>query len=155
MTVRVSSGFKQAILGPAAFETIFNGGRILLFSGAQPASPDLAATGVLLGEITADGLPWIANGVQGGLRFARSGMWVLKDPAQAWRLRMIATGTAGYFRLVGKGLDSLDDSTIATRIDGAIGAGGAADLVLADTHLVAGSSTPVQSFLYSISPLGA
>lgn len=155
MTVRVSTGFKGLILGPTAFDAIFNGGRILVYSGAPPASPDLAATGTLLGEITAGGLPWVANGVQGGLQFVRSGMWVLKDPAQGWRLRATANGVAGYFRLVGKAIDTLDESTIAARIDGVIGAGGAADLVLADTTLVAGTSTPVQSFLYSISPLGA
>lgn len=155
MTVRVSSGFKKAILGPTAFEGIFNGGRILVFTGAQPASADMAQQGTLVGEISEDGLPWLAYGAQGGLRFVRSDTFAAKDPAQAWRLRGLANGTAGWGRLMAKAPDDGEESVIAPRIDFSIGGAGPVDFVFANPVIATGANVLIQQFLYSITPLGA
>lgn len=155
MTLRVSTKFKELILGPTAFETVFNGGRILVYSGSQPANADFAATGTLLGQITNEGQAWTAGGSAGGIEFARSGAWVTQAAAQSWRLVVTASGTAGWFRLVGKNADSGGASYAAPRIDGAIGTNGATELTLESTTLTAGQNIAVQQFLYTLPPLGA
>lgn len=155
MTLRVSTKFKDLILGPTAFETIFNGGRILVYSGAQPTSADAAIAGVLLGQITANGLAWAAGGSDGGLTFERSNGVVRKAAAQPWKLTVSATGVAGWFRLVGRLEDSGGQSYAAPRIDGSVGTSSLAQLVLGNPSLTAGDVRDIPQFLYSIPPLGA
>lgn len=155
MTLRVSTKFKALILGPTAFETIFNGGCILVYSGAQPASADAAATGTLLARITANGLPWSAGGSDGGLSFERSNGVVRKLAAQPWTLTAIATGTAGWFRMVGPLEDTGGQSYAAPRLDGVVGNTSLAQLVLQNTALTSGDTRDIPQFLYSIPPLGA
>ena len=154
MTLIVSTNFKEQILGPTAFETIFNGGRILIFSGPQPVSADYPQQGTLLGQITANGDAWVANNVAGGLLFDRNGPWVSKSATQTWRLKVDTSGVAGWFRLVGKSVDNGAGSIAAPRIDGKVGSGGLVELTLGSTSLVAGQNIPVQQFLYSIPPIG-
>lgn len=154
MTVRVSTRFKELILGPTAFETIFDRGRILIYSGPQPDSADDAVQGVLLAQITAGGIAWQPNGGAGGLQFERSGAWCAKRADQVWRMVVEETGAAGWFRLVGKDIDDGHGSFSSPRLDGVIGTGGAVDLTLESTALLAGASVPVQQFLYTIPPIG-
>ena len=153
MSVQVSTGFKTLILGPNSFESVFNQGRVLIYSGAQPANADAAAQGTYIGQITLNGAVWAPFGSDGGLIFARAGVWVSKPVASAWQLVAAVTGVAGWFRLVGPAPDTGDLSNSAPRIDGTIGTGGAVELVLSSPSQTAGMSTAVQQFTYTIPPV--
>lgn len=153
MTVQVSSKFKELILGASSFASIFNGGRILIYSGAQPPSADNPIQGSLLAQITNEGQAWVPNGSAAGLNFTLSGVWAANDPTQAWRLKGSGTGGAGWFRLVGKSIDNGDYSLAAPRIDGTIGTGGAADMKLVTTAMTPTLDLPIQQFLFSFPPI--
>lgn len=155
MTARVSSKFKELILGPNSFESIFNGGRIVVYSGAQPASADYAASGTALATITTAGDAWAPNGSAGGLVFTRDGVIVSCATSPGWRMVVSVAGTAGWFRLYGKAEDAGFTSSSAPRVDGAIGTGGLVELVLESTALTAGQNSAVSSFIFTIPPLGA
>ena len=150
--LQVSTKYKEQILGPHSFESIFNGGRILVFSGPQPATADYPEQGVLLAQVTTSGLAWFPNGAGGaGLHFTRAGAYVTKDEAQDWRLVVSTGGVAGWFRLVGASADDGELSYSAPRIDGAIGA----EMILDNTTLTVGQNVPLQSWIYTIPPVGA
>lgn len=141
----VSTKFKELILGASSFASIFNNGRILVYSGAQPASANAPAQGAILAEISTNGTPWNEGGAGGGgLLFAQSGAFVIAD--SAWRMRVVASGTAGWFRLYAPAADPDALSYAHPRIDGAIGS----ELILASNVLAAGQSIPVHQFTYTI-----
>ena len=52
MTVRLSTGSRNGLAQGLGFGGMFNGGRIEIYSGSQPATADAAATGTLLGTVT-------------------------------------------------------------------------------------------------------
>jgi hypothetical protein len=153
MTLQVSTKFKERILGRESFEDIFNGGRILIYSGAQPGSADMPATGTLLGQVTANGATWYPNGAGGGLTFTRSGAFVAKSVAQTWLLEHQAAGVPGWFRLVGPDVDDGGLSYAVPRLDGGVGNTGLAQLVLSNLSFTPGTVVPIQQFLYTIPPI--
>ena len=53
MPVRLSTGLRAAINGPLGFAGAFNLGSISIYTGSQPATADSAASGTLLGTVTA------------------------------------------------------------------------------------------------------
>lgn len=138
MSVSLSTGFRQAILGPLAFESIFQNGCIEVRSGLQPASADDAATGELLARITRDGGAWAAGSPGSGLQFVRNGHAIQKPPAHRWVLRGQASGIATWFRLVANAPDAGGQSLSALRIDGAIALSngpGSAQMLLPSTSV--------------------
>lgn len=156
MAVRVSTGFAAAILGPTSFASIFNNGVIKVYSGAQPASADLAPTGTLLGAITLDGGPWVAGSPTNGLQFDLGGRYAVKPLSDVWILEGSNTGVAGWFRLLPNALDDEVTNITAPRIDGAIGlAGGSGDyqIYLGSTNITPTTSTTLASWYYAIPPL--
>lgn len=156
MTIRVSTKFKELILGPSSFESIFNGGRIVIFTGAQPISADYPIQGTAIADVTTNGSAWVPNGSPAGLNFARDGAWATAAPGAFWRLTGVAAGTAGWFRLFGKVLDSGDYSFETARMDGTVGITSAFDLRLPTTAITSGYTIPIQQFLFSFPPvLGA
>lgn len=52
MTLRLSTGLRNALNSGLGFQGAFNRGSINIYSGSQPASGDAAVTGTLLGVIT-------------------------------------------------------------------------------------------------------
>ena len=52
MSLRYSTGERNAALKTKAFRKIFEDGTLRLYTGAQPATADLGATGSLLVSIT-------------------------------------------------------------------------------------------------------
>lgn len=52
MTIRFSTGARNALAGHCGFASLFQGGSISIYTGTQPASADSAATGTLLGVIS-------------------------------------------------------------------------------------------------------
>lgn len=61
MTVRFSTALREHILNSGGFNGAFNGGRILIFAGTQPASPDTAASTALLGTISLSSVAPVAE----------------------------------------------------------------------------------------------
>lgn len=52
MTIRLSTGLRNALAQGLGFSSAFNRGSINIYSGAQPVSADAAVTGTLLGTVT-------------------------------------------------------------------------------------------------------
>ena len=52
MPLRYSTGFRNHLAGNGSFKSAFNGGRMEIYSGTQPATADAAATGTLLCVVT-------------------------------------------------------------------------------------------------------
>lgn len=52
MTLRVSTGLRDFLLDGGSLKDALQGGQLLIYSGAQPASADSAPTGTLLATIT-------------------------------------------------------------------------------------------------------
>lgn len=153
MTLQVSTGFTSRILGPIAFETIFNGGAIAIYTGEQPEDANQAPTGTLLGYVSAGGAAWTPDSSLNGLSFVRAGQWAGKNPAQAWAITPAAAGTAGWFRLLTPG-DNGGASFDLPRIDGAISADGLnAELRLLNPVLQLGVAKSIDEFLYTIPPI--
>lgn len=100
-------------------------------TGAQPADPDTAATGTLLGTLTFSDPAFGAatDGNPGGLLTASA---ITSDSSAD------ATGTAGYFRIraTGTGADDVADGEVGTS---------GADLNLNTTAITAGSTLSITS----------
>lgn len=149
MTVMVSTRFKELILGPNSFESIFNGGRIVLYTGNKPATPDMPVDGVAVGEVSLNGTPWAPGGASGGLLFQRTGVWISKPPAATWLLRGIDTGAATWFRLYAAAADAGGLSYAHARIDGQMGV----DFMLPSYTLLPDTAVQIQQFLLTLPPV--
>jgi hypothetical protein len=152
MSITVSTKFKELILGPNSFSDIFNGGRILLYSGEQPAHADLAVLVPAIAEITTNGTVWTPGG-PGGLTYSQSGMWILKNPSVNWKLKCINSGTPTWFRIVGPDVDDGVGSVNLPRVDGAVSDNDTAEFVLPTVSLEVGQVLSIQQFLYTIPPI--
>lgn len=146
MATLCSTGFRRLILGPASFESIFNGGTIEIYAGAQPASAD-AFAGVVLAEITAPG----------GLRFQRNDHYAFNEAGQPWTLNGVANGTAGWGRLLPASPDDGSVSTVLPRIDFAIGpdddSPGDFQMRLPTVSIAPGTTITVASWWFLLPPL--
>lgn len=150
MTIRLSTGFRDRMLGDNPFRTIFERGVIYVYTGVQPASADNAVQGTLLGKITESGGDFSFGSTTNGLLFAApSDGEIVKDPNQVWQLVADATGTTGWGRLMGNALDDLTESQVLPRIDFSIG-GSSADLTLNNTSVSAGATVTIDNFRYRI-----
>ena len=146
MATLCSTGFRRLILGPASFESIFNGGQIRIYSGVQPDTADAPIAGSLLGTVTASG----------GLNFVRTDHYVTNAPAQSWVLNGSATGTAGWGRLVAAGADDGSGSASLPRIDFAIGLDGEIgdyQMLLPNIAISPSASIVVASWWFLLPPL--
>lgn len=101
-------------------------GTLKIYSGAQPATADTAASGTLLATVT------LADPAFGS---AVAGVATGTDPAS---VNAVATGTAGWFRAA--------DSTGATVFDGDVTAtGGGGTMTLSSTALTSGNPVDITS----------
>lgn len=154
MTLQVSTGFKSRILGPHSFESIFNGGAIAIYTGAQPANADGAATGTLLGYFTDSGLTWNAGSTLNGLTWHRTDAFAYKPMAQTWACTPVAAGLGGWFRILPVAGDVPALSLTLPRIDGAIGASGSdIQLRLLNPTFAVGVVKYIEQLSYTIPPL--
>lgn len=114
-------------------------GYIEIRVGAQPASPNAAATGTLLGTLTLSD-PAFGNATTANPAVATASAITSDTNADA-------SGTAGWFR----GYDSAGTAVI----DGSItGTGGGGDMELDDVNIVAGGTIAISSWTVSM-PTGA
>jgi hypothetical protein len=83
-----------------------------------------------------------------GLTFGTSTSGVLVKYG-IWSGVAVATGTGGWFRLVGPITDGGSSSTTAIRLDGSVGTSGA-DLNLATTSLTSGNTYTIDTFTFTL-----
>lgn len=148
MTLRLSTGARTSLLGSSGFKDLFDTGVIEIRSGAQPASPDDAASGTLLGTVTLNSGAFTPGVSTNGLTFgtpadgevAKSGVWSFNG---------VADGTAGWFRLKGNGTDAGSSSTSLPRMDGTIGTSGA-DLNLSNLSIVTSGPNTIDTFTVTL-----
>lgn len=157
MAVRVSTGYADQVLsGGAGFASVFLNGCIEVRSGLAPVNADAPATGTLLGRITRNGGAWTAGSPSNGLQWQTAGRFAVMNPAHSWSFVGIATGTAGWCRLVGNAADSGAYSTVLPRIDGNVGLidiPADTQLFLTDLAIVAALEIEITSFWFAIPPI--
>jgi hypothetical protein len=156
MTVNASTGFRALILGPRAFESIFDGGCIEIRSGAQPETANMAPTGTLLGRISLNGLTWTPGSSVNGLKFRRNAQRITNSVIDGpWVLKGIANGIAGWMRLRAVNDDGSLSSS-APRIDGEVGNTtdeGNFQLRLPTLTISNTSAIPITSWWFAFPPL--
>ena len=150
MTVKLSTGLRNALLGTASFSDIFDHGVIEVRTGPQPVNADAAATGTLLGTITVDAGAFTPGTATNGLTWeAASGGAIAKSASENWKMEGVAAGTAGWFRLKGNGVDGGGSSTSLPRIDGSIGTSGA-DLNISNIAVTVGAPITIDVFSFAL-----
>lgn len=121
---------------------ILAGCKIAIYSGAQPADADSAATGTLLVTISesggANGLTW-DDAVAGVLS---------KAAAETWQGTAVATNTAGWFRCYQTGDDPANAETVLARFDGSVSTSGA-QLNMSSTSIVLDAIQTISAFTYT------
>lgn len=139
MTVQVSTGLRTKLLDTNSLRSLLNLGKILVYSGAPPATADAAPTGTLLLTVT-------NNSTGTGLTFAASASAgaITKNLGETWSGSCVSTNTAGYYRFV-QASDSGALSTTDCRIQGSVGTAGA-DLNLTTTSLINGTTYNVDNY---------
>lgn len=140
MALRLSTGLRSGMAGTLGLATILQGGCLDIYSGGQPASADYAETGSKLVRIT------VGSGdlATAGLAFTAATLGVLAKNVSSWSGVVSAAGVAGYFRFYCTAGTSGSSAT-DRRVDGNIGVSGA-DMVLANTSLVAGATLTIDTF---------
>lgn len=136
-----------AVAQGGSLKDVLKDGKILIYSGSQPSSPDDAVAGTLLIEITESGGAFVAGAFDNGLEFENDPLSgeLEKASGETWKGTAVASGTAGWFRFVGNAADGGAISTVLTRIDGNIGISGA-DLNISDTSIVSGRVYTIDTF---------
>lgn len=139
MAFRRSMGMRNKLLTDGGFKSIFDGGTLRFYSGAQPATPESAETGVLLGTIGTAGLTWGT---------AASG--VINKDGEVWSGTCVVAGVAGWFRFYDDNtFTGTDGAGTAMRFDGAIGSI-TGDIILTPTTLAVGAPIVIDSLQASL-----
>ena len=142
MAIKTSTGLRTGMLGGTGFNEAMTLGSIKIYSGTPPATADAAPTGTLLCTIT-------NNSTATGLTFATpSGGTILKASAETWSGNNVASGTAGYYRLV-SATDTGALSTTEARVQGTVSTSGG-DMNLSDTALVSGAPQRIDFYSFTL-----
>lgn len=134
-----------------SLKDIMKDGKLMIYSGAQPSSPDSAVAGTLLLEITSASGAWVAGAFGNGLEFEDdpTAGEIEKSASETWSGVCVAAGTAGWFRFVANPTDAGAASTTLPRIDGSIGVSGA-DMNISNTVLVVGRTYTIDTFVLTL-----
>lgn len=135
-----------AAQGGSLKDTMRNG-RLVLYTGSQPATADDAVTSPLV-TITESSGDFTAGEEDNGLEFGDADDGELsKASGETWSGEATATGTAGWFRFYGNATDAGAEDTAGTlpRIDGSVGTSGA-DLNMSSTSITSGATYTIDSF---------
>ena len=117
MTIRLSSGLRDAVVSSRGVGAALAGGHLLIYAGPQPADASSPPTGALLARVTQDGaaVPGL-----GGLKLKLgSGFGEIVNDG-AWVLRGVSDGTPGWWRFVGAATDTGAHSNLLYRLDGTV-----------------------------------
>lgn len=166
MTIRLSTGLRNAMVDGTGFAGALTGGAIYIYTGHQPTHPDDAVQGTLLGIITKDHAAWEAGTPTNGLEFdAAADGTISKKTGDNWQMSTSesfgsttgtagsnADGTAGWFRFVSNSSDedgNADLTGTLARMDGSVGVSGA-DLILPVIALKTTTPVTVDEFEYTL-----
>lgn len=138
--IRVSTGFKHAVVAQLGALNAMQYGVIDVYTGSAPESPDEAPSGVRIARVTQGGEPFAPGRIAGGLALqvmeagvvGRLGSWVLKGEDY---------GTAGWFRWKANRRDGDDFNPNRVRIDGTVGR----ELVLEDYEITPETELMIQN----------
>ena len=104
MTLRLSTGLRNAVLDNGSIKDALQGGKILIYTGVQPATADTAPSGTLLATITgasanhtsevpASGSVTLATGAGGAVTSISVGGVVITDNAVPFNSTLAQTAT--------------------------------------------------------------
>ena len=144
--INLNSALRMAIATDYGIMAMMQYGCIKIFSGSQPASADDAEQGELLAVITQDGIPFQWGTGQGALELEPGPTIGACQKQGDWKLSVIQSGTAGWWRFVGNGYDDGGAEVWQPRIDGLVGEG----LILPEVNLTASAVLSVESFIFII-----
>lgn len=143
MTIRLSTGLRNAMMTNYGLGIMMNYGRIFIYGGVQPQSPDFAPLSApKLAVVSQDGVTPIPGDLAGGLRMQPSSLSGAIENEGDWFMRGLAAGTATWWRFVWNAFDDEGDSNFFPRIDGAVGE----SLILTTTSITPLTGVPVTSF---------
>ena len=137
MALRLSTGLRNGLCGSLGIKEMLDGGKINIYTGSQPTSPDNAETGTLLCTVTS------SSGVA-GVMLGTQGAGAIPKAASVWSGLVAAAGVAGWFRYYGTG-GTTGTSGTEIRLDGNVGVSGS-DMVLANTSLVLNATLTIDTF---------
>lgn len=144
MTLKVSTGARDALLATSPLRDIVGGMVMRLYAGAQPSTADAAlGAATLLCEIS-------VNGDGTGVSFetsATSGV-LRKEPVESWYGPILTSGTATFFRMEVPSDDG-SLSTTALRLQGTVASAGG-DAYLPNTSLIQGGSQAIDYFSVAV-----
>lgn len=150
MTVKLSTGLRNDIVGSVGFAGALANGVMEIYSGPQPLAADNAPSGTLLGVVTLNGGAFNAGAPTNGLNFdPASNGTAAKPAADSWKFTGLAAGTAGWFRFKGNAADAGAQSTTLARLDGSIGVTGA-DLNLSNINVAVGAPNSIDVFQFTM-----
>lgn len=140
MSLKFSTGLRQAILASNPLREVLANGEIRIYSGPEPASVDSAISGSNLLLVT------IRTDANGGLNFETDapGGTLLKDLDEVWQGTVVANGVATFYRHV-LAADTGAASTSSPRIQGTVGFAGT-DMQLSNTNLVIGAIQKMEAY---------
>ena len=123
-----------------SLQDIMNGAEIKIYSGAQPATTDLAPTGTLLATI---------KNASSGVTFGDAVAGVIsKTPAETWSGVCVADGSAGWMRLQHD--DDLETyNQTDCRVDGSVASSGG-QLNFTSTTFSTGATETVTAFAITL-----
>jgi len=127
---------------PQSFKDIFTYGILAIYTGAQPATADIAPTGTLLLLITESSGAVVPGTLTNGLQWDAPVDGVLGKDGTVWSDAGLATGTAGWFRFY---TNLYENSGSGCNFDGAVGTSGA-ELNLSSTSIVLAATTTIDEF---------
>lgn len=146
--LNLSTALRAAIATEYGLAAMMRYGHIRIFSGAPPLTADMAEQGELLATITEDGLPFVSGTGQGALNLVPGPISGACQMDGNWKLTVLKSGTAGWWRFVWNGADYGTADEWTPRIDAPIGQ----TLVLPDNALIKDDVWPVSSFFLLIPP---
>jgi len=141
----VSAGLRAAILSDYGLSAMMNYGTIRVFQGVQPVSASLAPTGLLLANITKNGVPFLVNTLTGALEVALADTGGLTKVGE-WRMKGVATGDPGWWRWTWNAPDDDTDSEYYPRMDGLVGE----SLILTNNAITAATNVVISQFTVNL-----
>lgn len=140
MSVKLSTGFRDAIMTAGSVKAAIDGKVINVYDGTPPDTADAALSGntlllVISNDAAGTGITMDAASTAGVLP---------KTPSEIWRGLIIADGTATFYRFADLADDGLS-STVENRIQGSVGVAGA-DLNFSSTSFVSGNYKAIDSY---------
>jgi len=142
MATKLSTGARNGLMD--ALDTMLTNGVIEIYTGAQPATADLAESGTKLLRVTLASGAFSAGVATNGLNLGTAVDGVTgKEVAEVWSGVGLAAGTAGWFRYYANDYVT-GASTTAVRFDGICGVG-TGQLRMSSLSIATGATTTVDS----------